>query len=134
MYKFKSFIVVNKINWTILSSNINAINILEQNLDKVDWYELSKNINAIHILEKNLNKIKWNVLSYNINAVPILENNLDYINWTLLSKNTNIFELDYNYLKERTGIYKEELIQKALHPNRLLYWLDNGLSIDDLFI
>jgi hypothetical protein len=37
-------------------------------------------------------------------------------------------------MKEKTGIYKKKLIQKALYPKRLLYWLDNGLSLDDLFI
>jgi hypothetical protein len=37
MYKFKSFIDINKVDWRCLSSNINAIHILEKNLDKVDW-------------------------------------------------------------------------------------------------
>ena len=49
MYKFKSFIDINKIDWNGLSKNINAINILEQNLDYIDWNGLSKNI-----LENNI--------------------------------------------------------------------------------
>ena len=48
-----------------------------------------------------------------------------------LSDNLNIFEI--NYIKNITNKYKEELIQKALHPHRIIYWLNNGLSIDDLF-
>ena len=40
---------MNKINWTRLSLNPNAIHILEQNLDKIDWYNLSLNPNAIHL-------------------------------------------------------------------------------------
>jgi hypothetical protein len=39
--------------------------LLEKNLDKVDWSELSKNQNAIHILEKNLDKVNWSYLSEN---------------------------------------------------------------------
>ena len=49
------------ISWRILSMNINAIPILEENLDKVNWLILSRNEHAIHILEKNLdanNKLK----------------------------------------------------------------------------
>ena len=28
-------------------------------IDKVSWYALSTNPNAIHILEKNLDKVSW---------------------------------------------------------------------------
>ena len=43
---------IDKIDWTNLSFNPNAIHILEKNLDKVSWYCLSENPNTIHILEK----------------------------------------------------------------------------------
>ena len=49
----------DKINWAWLSSNPNAIELLEKNLDKVDWLWLSLNPNAIHILEQNLDKVNW---------------------------------------------------------------------------
>ena len=42
----------NKICWEALSSNINAIPILEKNLDKISWNCLSHNPNAIHLLAK----------------------------------------------------------------------------------
>jgi len=45
-----------KINWTWLSENPNAIHLLEKNLDKVDWNHLSKNPNALHLLEQNVDK------------------------------------------------------------------------------
>ena len=48
-----------KIGWAWLSSNPNAIHLLEQNLDKVYWDVLSSNPNAIHLLEKNVNKVNW---------------------------------------------------------------------------
>ena len=49
----------------MLSSNPNAIHILEQNQDKIDWFWLSGNRNAIYLLEKNINKINWFNLSEN---------------------------------------------------------------------
>jgi hypothetical protein len=65
----------------ILSDNMNATHILENNTDMIDWIGLSSNINAIHILKKNLDKVDWNYLSRNINAIHILEQNLDKISW-----------------------------------------------------
>jgi len=35
-------------------------------------------------------------------------------------------------LKERCSIYKEELIQIALHPSRIQKYLDIGISLEDL--
>ena len=46
--------------------------------------------------------------------------------------NPNIFELDYEALKNRISIFKEELIAKALHPKRIEQWLENGIDIEDL--
>jgi len=46
----------------------------------------------------------------------------------------SIFELvvDYESLKARCLIYKEELIQKAMHPSRIQKLLDMGISIEEL--
>lgn len=52
----------DKINWSWLSQNPNAIHFLEENLDKIDWKMLSLNPSAIHLLEKNQHKINWNIL------------------------------------------------------------------------
>ena len=62
----------------------------------------------------------------------ILQKNQDKINWYNLSLNPSIFELEYNVLKERCSIYKEELIQIALHPSRIQKYLDQGISFEDL--
>ena len=35
-----------KIDWSLLSENINAIPFLEKHLDKIRWYDLCTNINA----------------------------------------------------------------------------------------
>lgn len=69
--------VYSKSYWSKLSSNPNAIPLLERNLDLIDWVELSKNPNAIHILEKNLEKIQWSNLSENPNALHLLEKHLE---------------------------------------------------------
>ena len=40
---------INKIDWSGLSRNINAINLLNQNTDKIDWYALSSNENIFEL-------------------------------------------------------------------------------------
>ena len=35
MYKLRDWIDIDKLNWTALSSNINAINLLEKNKNKI---------------------------------------------------------------------------------------------------
>jgi hypothetical protein len=99
----------NKIDWYNLSGNVNAISILEKNIDKINWEQLSVNINAIHLLEKNVEKIDWFWLSSNINAVPLLEKNIDKIHWGELSRNKNAYHL----LKQNPD---------KIHWNELLYY------------
>jgi hypothetical protein len=41
-------------------------------------------------------------------------------------------KIDYIALKNRCNIYKEELIQKALHPSRLDRYFNQGFSIDEV--
>ena len=73
---------LDKINWRSLSSNPNAIEMLEKNLDKVYyWSELAENPNAMHLLEKNIDKIRWECLSKNPNAIDLLSKNLDKVDW-----------------------------------------------------
>jgi hypothetical protein len=56
-YKLLGWINPIKLNWYSLSSNPNAILLLEQNKDKIDWRNLSLNPNAISLLEQNQDKI-----------------------------------------------------------------------------
>ena len=78
--------------------------------DKINWYNLSENPNAIHLLEQNLDKIDWD--------------------W--LSKNPNIFGRDYIKMsKKRTWIILEDLMKNALHPRRLIRFLELGGDFDD---
>ena len=83
----------HKINWSNLSKNPNAIHLLEANKHRINWANLSKNPNAIHLLEENQDKINWANLSKNPNAIHLLEANKDKIDWSDLSKNPNAIEL-----------------------------------------
>ena len=103
----------------------------QNNKDKIDWSYLSDNPNAIDLLENNIDKIDWVYLSRNENAIHLLEQNIDKIDWELLSENPNLFELDYlDMSKERTKLIEQELLSKALHPSRISkyldYYLENG--------
>jgi len=86
----------------------------------------------VHILEKNMHKINWKFLSGNVSALHLLEKNQSKIDWVYLSGNSSIFELDYDALKKRCSIYKEELIQKTMHPLRIQRYLDDGYDIDEI--
>ena len=94
----------NELDWKKLSSNINAIHILEKNLDKVDWNILSSNINAIKLLEKNIDMINWERLSLNSNAINFFDN----INFENLSNKKLYYEylIKINYLIKVDNKYK----------------------------
>ena len=138
--KLRDWIPLDKLNWSMLSRNPNAIHILEKNLDKVDWETLSRNPNAIPILEKNLDKVDY-CLCFNCipNAIQILEKNLDKcseVSWVILSKNPNIFVYDYEAIKNtmyKEGGFVEELMQNRFHPKNMHMWTDWGFEspIDD---
>jgi hypothetical protein len=134
---------MNHCSWQLLARNPNpnAIPIIEENLDKLDnsgWRYLSENPNAIHILEKNLHNISWYNLSSNKNSIQILEKNVDkilcysFFDYENFSVKAHIFELDYEIIEKRCSIYKEELMQVALHPSRIEKYLEQGISVEDL--
>uniref|UniRef100_A0A6C0JPA6 DUF4116 domain-containing protein n=1 Tax=viral metagenome TaxID=1070528 RepID=A0A6C0JPA6_9ZZZZ len=123
----------DKIDWISLSSNSAAIEYLEENMDKINHWGLSWNSAAIHIIEKHLSQVSWMGLSANPSAIHLLKQNPDKIDWLQLSTNPFIFEYDYQSLSiQRTGIILEELMMKTLHPTRIEYWLNNGMTIDDI--
>jgi hypothetical protein len=85
-------------------------------------------------LEKNQDEIKCDWLSLNPNpsAIPLLKKNQDKIYWDFLSENPSIFEINYDVLKEKCNLYKEELMQITMHPSRIQKYLDMGFSIEEL--
>jgi hypothetical protein len=121
------------VDWNYLSENLNAIPILEKNLDKVDWCGISSNPNAIPILEKNLDKVYWHCLSSNPNAIHILEKNFDKADVEKLLRNPNIFMDEYeidcrDYFKQYVT---EELTRLMFHPKNIDKFKDWGFEEDD---
>jgi len=88
----------------MLTTNPNAIHILEKNLYRVNWRFLSLNSNAIHLLEKNLDKVDWYNLSRNPKGVDILKQHFDKVHWTSeLLKNPDAVELIKKMLAQETN-------------------------------
>lgn len=87
------WIDVDKLDWSNLSKNINATDLLKCYIDKIDWIELSGNCNAIDLIKNNLDKICWKRLSENINAISLIKNNLDKICWSKLSRNRSAIHI-----------------------------------------
>ena len=56
-YKLRDWVDIDKIQWSWLSKNPNAIDLLQQYPDKIDWNWLSENPSAIDILKINFDKI-----------------------------------------------------------------------------
>ena len=118
--------------WQTLAENPNAISIIEENLEKLNeygWNNLSENPNAIPLLKKNIDKINWFKLSSNKNAHQILEEYPEkiqcysFVDYDNFSIHSSIFEYDYDAMQNRCSIYKEELMQVALHPSRIEQYL-----------
>ena len=64
-------------------------------------------------------------MSENPNTIYLLEQNQDKIvEWDVISSNPSIFEIDYQALQQRIEPFKEELIQKCFHPDRLVHYLE----------
>ena len=139
--------------WAALVTNENAIHLIEKNLDKLNyiglnslyqrsyvcWERLSENPAAISFLKKNIDKIRWEHLIKNPNAIQIYEDypekmggHLSYIDFETISVDSPIFEIDYHAIAKRCAIYKEELMQVALHPSRIEHYLSQGISADEL--
>lgn len=127
--------------WQYLAENPNAISIIEENLDKLNdsgWGKLSKNPNAIQILKKHMDKIDWYYLLRNINAYELIEEYpelikcYDFIDYNNFSVQSPIFEYDYEAIGKRCSIYKDELMQIALHPFRIESYLQQGIKPEDL--
>ena len=91
----------------------------------MDWYQLSANPDAISILEQNIDKINWDSLSFNPNAISLLEKNQDKIHWIKFAYNQAISELNYQWLKQRMDIIREDSMKAVFHPKRLEYYLEH---------
>ena len=101
-----------KLNWTFLSRNPNAIDLLKENISKsnIHWKFISSNPNAIDLLLDNKHKIHWDELCNNPSAIDLIKERIEYenslttkeyndldledkINWNNLSANPNAIDL-----------------------------------------
>jgi hypothetical protein len=126
---------MDKICWNNLSSNPAAIHLLEKNKENINWFGLCRNPNAIKLIEENLDKFTkyhWYNLSANPSAIDLLEKHQDKIDWHTLSSNPAIFVYDYEAMRESHKDLKEELLQVALHPDRIEQWLKMGMELEDM--
>ena len=89
---------------------------------------LSSNPNAINLLEQNMDKIHWDALSGNPNGISLLEQHPEKINWYDLSKNPNIFTYDYEAMRKKCLVFKEDLIKNRFHPRNLNKFKDWGIE------
>ena len=133
-----------KLDWSLICYNINAIPLLMKNPDKIDWDNIVQNPMAIEILEENEDELNWYYLTTNHNAMRLIEKDLlkvvisviadgiknpdididlnewcDENQWKLLVRNPGIFELDYEAIRKRAMIFKEELMENVYHPKRM---------------
>ena len=120
-YKLKHWINPDKMNWKLISLNPRAIDIIN---DKISWQKLTVNPNAINIISNNLDKINWDLLTLNPNAIHLLKKNQDKIDWYWFSENPCIFDLDYKKIEERINVFKEDLMKKIYHPDKLWYYIE----------
>jgi hypothetical protein len=115
-----------KYDWTSLSINSSAVDILMNNINKINMHALACNINIIAFkhfekyYENNMDKMIWN-LEENDKAIGILEINKNNLHWDAIFANPEIFELDYNEIKKE--MWKENGIKESLetyfyHPDR----------------
>jgi len=101
--------------------------------DKLNWSILSSNPNAVALLRENPLQIDWTRLSRNPNAIALLKENPDKIDWSMLSKNPSIFTYDYDKMYTNMLLFKEDLMKERFHPRNLRKfssWGHNG-GIDD---
>ncbi len=105
-----------------LSSNINAVDILEKHIDLVDWGYLCCNQSpeAIKLIMRFPEKINWLSLSSNPSAIKILEDNPDKIDYWGLSWNYNAIHLIEKYPKKINwmGLSANKNAMHILEKNR----------------
>ncbi len=117
----------DEINWCILceANQDNAEFLIKKYIDKIPFGCLCYSKFAIEYIEENIGKYDnpnyWENLSVNPDALNILEKNQDKINYfTFYALNEGIFEYDYDFIYQRTNVYKKELLEKVLNPTRLM--------------
>jgi len=109
------------------------MHIIQEHPQKMVWYAMCGNPSdtAMNMVRENFQNItgpsasgKWIYLSSNPNskAIDILREHQENIIWDMFSKNPGIFELDYDFLRRRMNLIRDELMGKTWHPSRFEEW------------
>ena len=106
MLKLHDWVDINKLDFTALSFNPNAIELLKENRDKINCFLLSLNENAMSLLNKNQDKIDW----YNFSSNPI------------------IFTYDYIKMKENFKNIRKEINANIFNSKNIEKWNELGFS------
>ena len=122
----------DKLNWSYLSSNPCAIQLLKEYPLQIDLSRLSRNpcAEAIALLKEYPLKIDWSQLSLNptAEALALLKENPLKIYWIQLSYNPSIFTYDYEKMRENCLLFKEDLMKERFHPRNLYKFSSWGFN------
>jgi ribosomal protein L24E len=128
----------DKIDWSNLCLNPNAIELLRNNKNKIDYNVIRNNENYYEIFpekreyDENIIRLLYENITINYNNknvyfnsdncedMELMEKNQHKIEWDLLAKNPYIFSYDYDEIKNKFQELGQEIIEKALHPKRML--------------
>jgi hypothetical protein len=82
---------LKKLDWSNLSLNPGAFDLLAEHLDKMDsvLFSLNSHPGAVALLAANLDTVNWKRLSMNAGAVDILAAHPEKIDWEYFSFNPN---------------------------------------------
>lgn len=89
-------------DWSNLSANPLAIDILKNNQDKINWFTICFNKSAGDLLLQNQKMIPesftcWKIISKHQSNLNLLKQNLDWVNWIELSLNPSAIPLLKEY-------------------------------------
>lgn len=125
--------MLKNLKWFYLSTNSSAIHIIEkeikENRSKMNskiWMGILNNVKAVPIIEANPEHIYWEVLCGNPSAIHLIESAPveQIFNTRSIYVNPAIFEYDYPAMTRQMNIIREELFEKALHPDRVSKWFE----------
>ena len=54
-----------------------------------------------------------------------IQKNISKINWSSLCRNEGVNELNYQWLKDRMDMIREDLMKAVYHPRRFEYYLEH---------
>ena len=123
--KLKSWVNFDKLNWSNLSENPAAIDLLTQNSDKIDWERFCSNPAAIDILKQNFDKIDWIYLSLNLAAIHLLEQNENKICWDFIINNPAAIRLIIKNIEKI-----DDLRPLSKNPTAIKFLTNNPETID----